>query len=129
MIRDCLSVITNCNMTDTTWMQATLPVGKGGLGIRRTEELALSAFLASVHSVSGLISMIFPGADVAEITRSPTDAWCQVTGLPAPPTILQSVQRLWDAPQVEATFNKYWPPQPARLRRACWPLPPRNLDY
>jgi hypothetical protein len=69
MLRVSLANITNMDMTDVVWKQATLQVSRGGLGIRRTEELALSAFLASVHSVSTLISTIVPNVDLDYITN------------------------------------------------------------
>ena len=43
IIRSSLATITNTDMTDSVWRQATLPVSRGGLGIRRTDELALPA--------------------------------------------------------------------------------------
>ena len=42
-----LSGITNSDLTDVAWLQASLPVGDGGLGIRSVATLAPSAFLAS----------------------------------------------------------------------------------
>ena len=40
---------------DSTWIQATLPVRAGGLGIRRAEQLESSAFLASAAACSDLV--------------------------------------------------------------------------
>jgi type IV pilus biogenesis protein CpaD/CtpE len=80
MLRECLANITNTEMTEKVWQQATLPVSKGGLGIRRTEELALSAFLASVYSVQHVILMIVPDTDMNDITAEPTSKWCEITG-------------------------------------------------
>ena len=103
MIRTCLTNITNTAMGDAAWRQATLPVSRGGLGIRRVEELALPAFLASVYSAAGLISTIVPGTDVDTITTTPTQQWCQLTGKPAL-TTTRNVQRQWDTPIVESAL-------------------------
>ena len=100
VIRSSLSIITNTAMNDTTWKQATLPVSRGGLGIPRTEERSLPAYLASVFSVAGLISTIVPDADPVAITIDPIQQWSLVTGRPAPLTNL-NVQKQWDAPIVD----------------------------
>src|SRR6218665_2960471 len=42
----------------TQWQQSTLPIGMGGLGIRRASSLALSAFLASAAGTLALQSEI-----------------------------------------------------------------------
>ncbi len=57
-------------MSAIPWRQVSLPVSLGGLGIRRTEELALSAYLASIHSVASLVSDIFP-MELEALTRIP----------------------------------------------------------
>ena len=45
--RSALCRICNVKLTDDQWLQASLPVREGGLGIRRVSSLASSAFLAS----------------------------------------------------------------------------------
>ncbi|GAV06826.1 hypothetical protein RvY_16747 [Ramazzottius varieornatus] len=59
VVRTSLAEITNVEMTSGPRRQATLPVSLGGLGIRRTEEIALPAFLASIHSVRQLVPTSF----------------------------------------------------------------------
>jgi len=63
-LRASLSVITNCDIDDAAWIQASLPVGDGGLGIRSVAALAPSAFLASAASTRLLQTSLLP-------TRSP----------------------------------------------------------
>ena len=92
MIRSSLAAVTNTAMTDSVWRQATLPVARGGLGIRRTEEIAIPAFLASVFFVKDLLFMINPAMDVAAITAEPTRQWAAVTLQPLP--VNQTVQKL-----------------------------------
>jgi len=42
------------NISDTQWLQTSLPIKHGGLGIRQVRSLALPAFLASAASTSDL---------------------------------------------------------------------------
>src|SRR6218665_836834 len=46
-LRKGLEVILNINLSESQWLQSTLPIGMGGLGIGRVSSLALPAFLAS----------------------------------------------------------------------------------
>ncbi len=60
-LRSALSSITNVHLVDDrAWLQATLPIRQGGLGIRRATQLAPSAFLACAAGCSTLIAMILP---------------------------------------------------------------------
>ena len=47
LLRIGVTCITNCDLSDVQWLQASLPVRDGGLGIRRVTTLALSAYMAS----------------------------------------------------------------------------------
>ena len=56
-----LSSILNIYLdNDASWLQATLSVRAGGLGVRRAAQLAPSAFLASAADCSSLILEILP---------------------------------------------------------------------
>ena len=54
LLRTALSYLTNCDLSDSEWIQASLPVRDGGLGVRRVSMLALQAFLASAASTLSL---------------------------------------------------------------------------
>ena len=43
LLRTALSSLTNSDLSDSEWSQATLPVKDGGLGVRRVSMLALPA--------------------------------------------------------------------------------------
>ena len=61
LLRRVLGDITNvCLEEDGTWTQTSLPVGAGGIGVRRAAQLALSTFLASAAGCSELIAQILP---------------------------------------------------------------------
>ena len=56
-----LSEVLNISLEDDgSWLQASLPVGYGGIGVCRATQLAPSAFLASAAGSSALISCILP---------------------------------------------------------------------
>jgi len=57
-LRSALSRITNTRLSDTQWLQASLPIKHGGLGIRQVRSLVLPAFLASAASTCDLQSQI-----------------------------------------------------------------------
>ena len=54
VLREGLSAIVNIHMSDIYWLQASISVKSGGLGIRRAVSLALPAFLASAVATSDL---------------------------------------------------------------------------
>ena len=67
LLRSALNRITNCDLSGTQWLQASLTVKEGGLGVRRVTSLALPAFLSSgfsgeypitsgIHIVESLLS-------------------------------------------------------------------------
>src|SRR6218665_2019046 len=57
-IRRGLENILNISLNDIQWLQATLPIRDGGLGVRRVSMLATSAYLASAASTKSLVSAI-----------------------------------------------------------------------
>ena len=54
ILREGLSLILNIDFDDTKWLQATLPVRNGGVGLRTVSTLATSAFLASAAFTEAL---------------------------------------------------------------------------
>ena len=59
-LRAALSLITNTRLDDLSWLQASLPVQNGGLGVRSVGLLAPSAFLASAAATHELQARIAP---------------------------------------------------------------------
>ena len=47
LLRESLSSVVNCQLSDSQWLQACLPISMGGFGVRSVSSLAPSAFLAS----------------------------------------------------------------------------------
>ena len=55
-----LQTVLNCDLENKSWLQTTLPVRLGGLGIRNSSTLCFSAFLGSYHDVSNMVQLIIP---------------------------------------------------------------------
>lgn len=54
-IRTSLETILNLKFTEESWLQCTLPVKFGGIGIRSCEDLTIPAFMSSIFSTTSLI--------------------------------------------------------------------------
>ena len=61
LLRDSVQRITNSNLSDIQWLQASLPVKDGGLGVRCVSSLAIPAFLASAASTRSLLADLLSG--------------------------------------------------------------------
>ena len=81
----------------------------GGLGIHRAVQLAPSCFLSSAAASRDLVDRILP----AHLSQSPllyvdqaNAAWSSAyPDLPQPPADVSSVQKTWDTPVTQATFQ------------------------
>ena len=60
LIHKSLIDILNIQILDSTLNQATLPVSKGGLGLRPAFEIALSGFLSSICATKKLTNALLP---------------------------------------------------------------------
>lgn len=105
IVKHTLISVLNVDMDDRTWLQASLPVRCGGLGIRKISSVALPAFLSSVHGTHKLIDKILAPSlgtsDVAYLSEA-KNAWvstCPNTDFP----VALSSQRLWDRPICDLT--------------------------
>ena len=87
------------DLDDISWLQASLPVRDGGLGVRCASTLALSAFLASAASTSELQACILPTGSAElpyELANSALDAWKTMTGAEPPTGAATHSQKEWD---------------------------------
>ena len=134
--------IPNSFLSDLQWLQVSPSIRAGGLGIRRTSSLALSAFLASAASRSGfqdrILSACMMGID--EKVRSARCSWSSSNGLPWPSNECAVHQCSWDAPGVAREWNTIWKGSLGELDQArlialkaphnsdwLFALPPSNL--
>ena len=93
---------------DIAWLQATLPVNSGGLGIRRASHLATSAFLASADGAAVLMMQLLP-AELASTPYPERDSALSTWKIDLPEeTPLPSDtkrQKSWDEPKVQLLFD------------------------
>lgn len=105
--RSALSRICNIDLTDNQWIQASLPVRNGGLGIRRVSSLAPSAFLASAAGTRLLQDQIL-GLNV-HVNDDAFDeclaTWLN-TNVKPPAGVSVAKQKSWDLPVVEAEYHQ-----------------------
>ena len=99
------SKITNVEMTDTVWNQASLPTCMGSLGTRRTEDIAHPAFMASLSSVGTLIQQILPSLDMENYLTPLIKVWSHKTSAAAPELRQRGFQKAWDKPIAQVIAN------------------------
>ena len=121
-LRMTLSIITNVNITDEQWRQASLPVKAAGIGVRSVMSIAPSAFLSSSTSTQQLQTLLLDKCAWQLSDQhfdNVLDDWCQRHYPVQPPTGTNaSKQRSWDMPSVDATFNSLFAAQPDDYHRA-----------
>ena len=103
LLRSGVSRVTNCAISDAAWIQASLPISDGGLGIRSVVVLATSAFLASAASTLALQSAIL-GNDWSILDSSISyclDLWRRNFKADAPEGTLAHKQRSWDRAAID----------------------------
>ena len=109
LLRSILSDVINVTLDDNlAFLQASLPVRDGGLGIRRTVQLAPSAFLASAAGCSDLIRQIVPSR-IHNISDPHVEMalhlWSEDHNNPPPSMPAASSQRVWDSAKVQAAHT------------------------
>jgi Reverse transcriptase (RNA-dependent DNA polymerase) len=109
-LRSCVGSICNIDLSDIQWLQASLPVRNGGLGIRRVSSLAPSAFLASAAGTRHLQDQLLLQCQ-APVDTAATQVLAHWTakhnslGITCPVGDAATKQRAWDNPCVNADAN------------------------
>ena len=105
----------------TLWIQSTLPVCHGGLGIRSAVQLAPSAFLASAAASSGLAHLILP-ANMQPPQLSYVDealaAWSQGCQEQPPTDAAAHDQKTWDSLRVSSIADTLFTDSSDPMHRA-----------
>ena len=60
VIKDSVVNILNISLSDLAHSQLTLPIAKGGLGLRLATEIAISGYLSSVKASSSAVNSLLP---------------------------------------------------------------------
>ena len=96
------------------WLQASLPIRDGGLGVRRVSALALPAFLASAASTRSLQTEILTSVPSSpdEVFETYLATWSSKFSSDSPPEPSSHKQSSWDRPgvlsdraRIEATLS------------------------
>ena len=106
ILKSGLESILNCNFSNQSWTQATLPVRFGGLGVRKTSDIAIPAFLSSYyHSLPRLITLLSPQMLQRDtLANEGTELWLNIfPNLIIPENNKISFQAAWDIPLIENT--------------------------
>jgi hypothetical protein len=101
LMRSGLEAIVNCTMNDLQWLQATLPIRDGGLGLRRVASLASSAYLASAASTLELQAAILVAAAATPDRFMSELLEVRHNTLPTTMSPLPVRQKTWDRPLIE----------------------------
>jgi len=98
LLKQVIQPITNSDLSGLQWIQTSLPVRDGGLGVRRVSALAFPAFLASVASTQSTQDDILSDCLKSEIDflQSFLAVWSAKFG--DIPDALPTKQPLWDHP-------------------------------
>ena len=92
-LKSCATDICNVSFDDIVWIQATLPIRLGGIGLLHASDLALPAYLASISASQSLISEITQPDHIPLALDSCFDVWSSTNpSLPENPNL----QRQWD---------------------------------
>ena len=101
-MQSCVERITNCKFDLSTFCQASLPVKLGGLGIRRTKDIGLPAFIASSMKSSSIVNLILQGSDrdpFSSLLSDAVSAWKSIDSRLTEPVAPASLhQKSWDLP-------------------------------
>ena len=109
ILRSITSEVLNVNLvSESAWLQASLPVSEGGLGIRSAVQLAPSAFLASAAGCAALSKDILPTC--LHCVPSPESAealalWNAHIAVSPPESPDNCHQKAWGSPQVSARLH------------------------
>ena len=107
-LRTSLAAILNVNVSDDVWAQASLPIRYGGLGMRRVNQVAPSAYLSASHRCEELITSLLQGAGCGFFDSSRVDAkvgWGPEGGVTEPCGEELKVQKAWDTVVVKKTAD------------------------
>jgi len=108
LLRRCVCNISNTDLSDDQWRQASLSVKAGGLGVRLASHLAPSAYLAAFNATLSLQSLILstPSLAMSNHELSALNAWSSLSSAAAPSDLAAHKQSSWDCLVVEAELNR-----------------------
>jgi len=124
VVRHTLKSVLNVDLTAAVWIQATLPVSSGGLGVRLASDLALPAFLSSINGASELVLQLLPSrlhaaAGVSDpICIEACLEWQTRCSLAIPDAARAGIQKAWDKPLVSRKLEEVMSAAQTQVGRA-----------
>ena len=101
-LRSTLASILNIDLTnDLAWLQASLPIRSGGIGVRSTTMLAPSAFLSSAAGCKILVSALIPAYQPSPLTTLALAEWSDGLCITPPSGGDETRQKSWDKTKIE----------------------------
>ncbi|XP_035711494.1 uncharacterized protein LOC118436923 [Folsomia candida] len=106
-LKESMEGILNCSLSPQSWLQSSLPVGDGGLGVRHAVDVAIPCFLASAYSVLPLVERLLPPYLHGTVTalQEGEEGWNPMGPAEFPPPEVRGFQASWEVPQQEAAIN------------------------
>ena len=123
LLRSAVSETLNISLSDKAWLQASLPVRWGGIGVRRVVQLAPSAYLASAVCTTELTRSLLPTylqSHQKLSLDSALSAWQDLASTfndTAPPPISVGKQRNWTTSSANRNRKVYSVEQRIQLRK------------
>ena len=83
VLRLAVTDLLNIRFEESSWEQAVLPTRLGGLGLRKTADVALPSFISSLHRCHQMLSTILPGSfngPVSVEIETTVSEWLKIAG-------------------------------------------------
>ena len=123
--RSLIESICNIQLSDTSWLQASLPINSGGLGIMSAAMLAPSAYLASAAGSASISQAILSAGmtpSLPSIQAQALVSWGKLVDQSVDPAtgVAATKQKTWDSLVVESCFSCLLNQQAANPRERAW---------
>ena len=123
VLRASLEKILNIKMVqEDSWTQSTLPVARGGLGIRSIKDIALPAFISSAYGTTGATRRLLPEyitlPDYQELVEAEEEWWTRVGSNDDLQILNKAMQSEWDKPLAESIYQGLLEKQTAPVEKA-----------
>lgn len=102
VLKNSIESIFNIALSNRAWIESSLPIKKGGIGIRHASDIALPCFLSSLYDASALLDQLLPKnyrlVDLEKVESE--DHWCGKFG-ELPEESLRIYQGVWESYEID----------------------------
>ena len=112
VLKNSLETLFNLHLTEKAWIESSLPIKKGGIGIRHASDIALPCFLSSMYNVSSLLNQLlhetYRHDDLVQVEAE--EQWCKKFG-ELPEESLRPLQSTWEINEITQKLETIhaWP--------------------